>query len=162
MKRKVRLISVLLVLILLIFAAIVLYIPASGEPLKITKNIYANSVIWQLEKEIDFTGTDIVTFQDGSFLSFEIKSHESAEVLYSCIRNATRLNDFTHSCLAPQAIPLLVSDACSGTFSLIYYTFPVTGRFIAFQFSDEDSKLLYEYVMSIVEGAENDNIIYIS
>lgn len=152
MKKKVILICVLPVLFLMISAAVILHIPESGEPTEFTKNLYKNIAISQLDKEIDFVGQDIVTFEDGILRTFEIRSHESAEVLYSYIRNSSCIMDLTHSCLAPEEIPLLVGDSCSGGFTHIYFTLPVTHRFISFYFTEEDSELFYEYVISVADA----------
>lgn len=154
MRKKALLICILTVLVLLISIAVILHIPSSGEPSELTRSIYVNIAISQLEKEIDFTEEDIVTFENGVFNTIEIKSHESAEVLYSCIRNSSYIMDLTHACLAPENITLLVSDSCSGGFTHIYLTLPVVHRFICFQFTEEDSEMLYEYVMAISKETE--------
>ncbi len=155
--------GVLLACVLLIVAGTVLYIPHSGRgTLSATRKIYAGIMIRQLEENIAFTGEDIVTFQNGHFRSFQIGSHESAEVLYSCIQNAARLNNYTNASLAPELIPILVNDACSGTFGMIYYALPVSGRVIGFQFADEDEEELREYVMAIAEKkAKDGSAVYI-
>lgn len=155
--------AVLLICAFLILAGTVLYIPKSGrDALSLTKRIYSNIVIRQLEENIDFTGEDIVTFQNGRFRSFEIRSHESAEVLYTCIRNAAKINDYTNACLATQEIPILVNSASCGTFGMIYYTLPISGRFIGFQFTEEDTEHFRAYITSIVdEKVQRNSVIYI-
>lgn len=148
---KKALLICLLLLAIVGAAAFILYIPVSGEPLGLTRAIYADIAISQVEKEIDFTGKDIVSFDDGVFSTIEIKSHESAEVIYGCIRNASYIMDLTHASLLPENIPLLVSDSCSGGFTHVYITLPLTRRFIAFYFTEADSAVLSDYVMSLAK-----------
>lgn len=164
MKKKILRGSVLLICIFLLFAGTVLYIPKSGRnACSLTKKIYSNIVIRQLEENIDFTGEDLVTFQDGRFCSFEIGSHESAEVLYTCIRSAAKLGDYTNACLAPQEIPILVNSACSGTFGMIYYPLPTSGRLIGFQFTEENTEHFRAYIASIVdEKVQSNSVVYIN
>jgi len=160
MRKKAAKRVALLACVLLIMAGAVLHIPQSGETLSVTRKIYAGIVIRQLEESIEFKG-DLVTLQNGRVHSFQIGSHESAELLYSCIRNAARLNDYSNACLAPEAIPIHVNDACSGTFGKVYYTLPVSGRFICFQFRDEDEEKLHGYVMTAAaeEKAKDESMI---
>lgn len=148
MKKRAFLICLLLLAIVLA-AALILHIPSSGEASALTKAVYADIAISQIEKEIDFTGVDIVSFDNGVLSTIEIKSHESAEVIFGCIRNAAYIMDLTHASLSPEDIPLLVSDSCSGSFTHIYITLPLTHRLIAFYFTEADSQTLSEYVMSL-------------
>jgi len=162
MRKKVTKRVALLACVLLITAGAGLHIPQSGRgTLSVTRKIYAGIVIRQLEESIEFKG-DLVTLQNGRVHSFQIGSHESAELLYNCIRNAARLNDYSDACLAPQETPILVNERCGGTFGMIYYTLPMSGRFIGFQFRDEDEEKLHGYVMAAAEEMEKDgSAIYI-
>lgn len=152
MKKKALLICFSMLLAFVIAAALILHIPTSGEPLGLTKAIYTKIAISQVEKEIDFAAEDIVGFDGGVFSTIEIKSHESAEVIFGCIRNASYIMDLTNASLSPENIPLLVSGSCSGGFTHVYITLPLTHRLICFQFTDEDSQMLCEYVMSVAKG----------
>ena len=163
MKTKRRLWACLLTaFVFLLVVTMLLYIPSGGEALAITKRIYAGGVIRQIEKDIQFTGEDVVTlYSNGSLAAFEIKSHASAEVLYDCIRNAKHLFDRTNFVCAPEFLPVCIKEGAYCNFSSLGYTHPATGRYVVFYFSEEDAAAFESYVMSVVEEKKaEDKILY--
>lgn len=106
-------------------------------------------VIDHLKSEIAFEDNDILTFSNGRLYSIDIKSKETAEMLFQCIRNCRSTTDLTGAALEPEHLPILINGKEIGRFERIYSEYPETGQFFYFTFTEEDSKALYEYVMAL-------------
>ena len=112
------------------------------------KNI-AEGVIRQLQKEIAFGEQDILTFSNGYLESVDIKTRETAQMLFTCIRNCDKITDLTDVCLEPMNLPIQINGQGTGTFEDFYTTYQETGRFICIHFTPEDSERFQDYVMAL-------------
>ena len=113
------------------------------------KEAFTEGVIRQLQNEIVFGDQDVVTFSNGHLEAIDIKTQETAEILFMCIRNCVQITDLTGACLAPMALPIEINGRGCGTFTSFYVTYQETGQFIEISFSPEDSKSFYDYVMAL-------------
>ena len=113
------------------------------------KEAFTEGVIGQLQNEIVFGDQDIVTFSNGYLEAIDIKTPETAEMLFTCIRNCVHITDLTGVCLAPMALPIEINGRGCGTFDTFFATYQETGQFIQISFSPEDSKRFYDYVMAL-------------
>lgn len=57
------------------------------------KESFTEGVIRQLQNEINFDDQDVLTFNKGNLESIDIKTQETAEVLFHCIRNCIRITE---------------------------------------------------------------------
>ena len=55
------------------------------------KEAFSEGVIRQLQKEIVFEDQDVLTFSNGYPESIDIKTPETAEMLFACIRNCVHI-----------------------------------------------------------------------
>ena len=55
----------------------------------------AEEVICMLQNELAFEDKDILTFCNGTFESIDIKSKQTAEILFQCIRNCDYIVELT-------------------------------------------------------------------
>ena len=108
-------------------------------------------VIATLKSEITFESNDVLTFYNGHLDTIEIKSEETAEMLFHCIRNCRSITDLTGVPLEPEHLPILINGKEIGGFEHIYSEYPETGQFFSFNFTEEDSTAFYEYVMALKE-----------
>lgn len=106
-------------------------------------------VITKLKSEIIFEDNDVLTFYNGHLDTIDIKSEETAEMLFHCIRNCRSITDLTGVPLAPEKLPILINGKEIGGFYRIYSEYPETGQFFSFNFTEGDSTALYEYVMAL-------------
>lgn len=107
-------------------------------------------VIDMLLSEITFAANDVLTFSDNGYLvSIDIKSKETSEMLFQCIRNCRSITDLTGAALAPEKLPILINGKEIGRFERIYSEYPETGQFFSFNFTEEDTAVFYEYVMAL-------------
>jgi len=113
------------------------------------REYYTEGVIRQLEKEIEFGDRDILTFRNDSFYSIDIRTRETAEMLFRCIRNCDGILDLTTALLAPEPLPIQINGKGVGAFEHIYAHYQETGQFIGIYFTPEDSEQLRSYVMSL-------------
>lgn len=102
--------------------------------------------------EINFGDSDILKFSNGHLESIDIKTQETAEVLFECIRNCVQINDLTDVSLEPMALPILVNGRGAGTFEMFFATYQETGQFICISFAPEDSARFQDYVMELQKG----------
>ena len=159
-KRKRMLCLIALGLLLAGLAVCGLTIPPEGAANPVARGFYTQTAIWQLEREIDFTGEDIVITVlggDGNVYleSFEIHSRETADMLFDCMRRSIRINDLTNTCFSAQPPPyLLVEGQLCGDFSHLYLTHRLTGKYVAFRFSPEDAAAFEAYVTALAENVE--------
>lgn len=109
-------------------------------------------MIRQLQNEINFGDSDILKFSNGHLESIDIKTQETAEVLFECIRNCVQINDLTDVSLEPMALPILVNGRGAGTFEMFFATYQETGQFICISFAPEDSARFQDYVMELQKG----------
>lgn len=109
----------------------------------------AEGVVAKLQNEITYETNDTLTFFNGILESIDIKSTETAEILFQCIRNCVRIVDLTGAALEPMALPIQINGQGIGTFECIYTDYPETGQFLCIVFSEEDSTAFYEYVMAM-------------
>lgn len=106
-------------------------------------------LIAKLKSEIAFEDNDILTFSNGQLYSIDIKSEETAEMLFQCIGNCRSVTDLTGAALSPEHLPILINGREIGTFEHIYSDYPETEQFFSFIFTKEDSVAFYEYVMAL-------------
>lgn len=113
------------------------------------KEAFSESVIRQLQNEIVFGDQDVVTFNTGYLEAIDIKTPETAEMLFTCIRNCVQITDLTDVNLKPMALPIEINGRGCGTFTSFYVTYQETEQFIEISFSPEDSQSFYDYVMAL-------------
>ena len=113
----------------------------------------AESVIKHLASELVEGQTDELTFSGDSLIRIDIAAEETAERLFDCIRYCERIHNLTGAAIAPMALPICMNGRELGTFDCLYVEDPLTGRFLGIEFSDVDSALFYEYVMSLRDSA---------
>ena len=90
-----------------------------------------------------------MTFSNGQLYSIDIKSEETAEMLFQCIGNCRSVTDLTGAALSPEHLPILINGREIGTFEHIYSDYPETEQFFSFNFTKEDSASFYAYVMAL-------------
>ena len=129
--------------------AFLLYLTESGSLYPEVKDAFTEGVIRQLQNELTFGDKDILKFSNGYLESIDIKTQETADVLFQCIRNCVQINDLTDADLEPMALPIKVNGHGIGTFDMIFVTYEETGQFISIGFSTEDSEHFYDYVMTL-------------
>lgn len=110
---------------------------------------FTERIIRALQSEIVFAEEDVLTFHNGVLESIDIKSEETAEMLFQCIRNCRDIADMTGAALAPMALPIQINGRGVGTFDCIYTNEPETGRFYCVVFSEEDAAAFRTYVMEL-------------
>ncbi len=120
-----------------------------GETYPEAREAFSEGVIRQLQEEIVFGDQDVVAFVNGYLDFIDIKTPETAEMLFSCIRNCVHITDLTDVCLFPAELPIQINGQGHGTFNYFHATYQETGQFIEISFSPEDSKKFYDYVMSL-------------
>ena len=113
------------------------------------KEAFSEGVIRQLQNEIVFGDQDVLTFSNGYLKSIDIKTPETEEMLFACIRNCVQITDYTDAALVPMALPIKINGEEYGTFDTFFATYQETGQFIGISFSKEDSENFYNYVMSL-------------
>ena len=113
------------------------------------KEAFSEGVIRQLQNDIVFGDQDVVTLNNGYLEAIDIKTPETAAMLFTCIRNCVHITDLTDVCLAPMALPIEINGRGCGTFDTFFATYQETGQFIQISFSPEDSERFYDYVMSL-------------
>ena len=113
------------------------------------KEAFSDGVIRQLQNEIVFGDQDVVTFSNGYLEAIDIKTPETAEMLFTCIRNCVQITDLTDVNLKPMALPIEINGRGCGTFTNFYITYQETGQFIEVSFSPEDSQSFYDYVVAL-------------
>ena len=106
-------------------------------------------LIAKLKSEITFEDNDILTFSNGQLYSIDIKSEETAEMLFQCIGNCRSVTDLTGAALSPEHLPILINGREIGTFEHVYSDYPETEQFFSFNFTKEDSVAFYEYVIAL-------------
>lgn len=113
------------------------------------KQAFSEGVIRQLQNEIVFGEQDVLTCSNGYLESIDIKTPETVEMLFACIRNCVQITDLTDANLTPMALPIEINGRERGTFDMFFATYQETGQFICISFSPEDSESFYKYVMAI-------------
>ncbi len=113
------------------------------------KEAFSEGVIRQLQNEIVFGDQDVVTFSNGYLEAIDIKTPETAEMLFACIRNCVQITDLSDANLEPMALPIEINGEGCGTFDIFFATYQETGQFIGISFSPEDSENFYKYVMDL-------------
>lgn len=117
---------------------------------------YASAAISYFEEHMTFSDEDIVTvyeYEGKEYISsFTICTHESAERFFDCIRNCESIYDYTNSCIKTMQYPIQL-DGCGinseQQFEACYFSFPDTGLFVGFHFTERDSEALYQYAMDL-------------
>lgn len=128
-----------------------------GETYPEAREAFSEGVIRQLQEEIVFGDQDVVAFVNGYLDFIDIKTPETAEMLFSCIRNCVHITDLTDVCLFPAELPIQINGQGHGTFNYFHATYQETGQFIEISFSPEDSKKFYDYVMSLQRREEGNS-----
>lgn len=113
------------------------------------KESFSEGVIRQLQNEIDFGEKDILTFSSGTLESIDIKTQETAEMLFECIRNCVQITDLTDVSIEPMALPIKINGLDTGTFEVFFTIYQETGQFICISFSTDDSERFYNYVVGL-------------
>lgn len=126
-----------------------LYLSGSGEMYQEVKDTITEDIITQLKNEIAFGNKDVVLFNNGCPEAIDIKTEETAEVLFQCIRNCVNIIDLTDANLEPMALPVEINGRGTGTFESLFTTYQKTGQLICISFSAEDSESFYNYVMAL-------------
>ncbi len=121
----------------------------SGAMYPEVKEAFSEGVIRQLQNEIVFGDQDVVTFSNGYLEAIDIKTPETAEMLFACIRNCVQITDLSDASLEPMALPIEINGEGCGTFDIFFATYQETGQFIGISFSPEDSENFYKYVMDL-------------
>lgn len=121
----------------------------SGAMYPEVKETFSEGVIRQLQNEIVFGDQDVLTFSNGYLEAIDIKTQETVEMLFSCIRNCVQITDLTDANLTPTALPIEINGEGCGTFDTFFATYQETGQFIGISFSPEDSENFYKYVMAL-------------
>ncbi len=129
--------------------AFLLYLTGNGALYPEVKESFAEGVIRQIQNELNFGDKDILTFSNGYLESIDIKTQETAEVLFQCIRNCVQINDLTDVNLEPMALPIVVNGRGMGTFNMFFATYQETGQFICISFTPEDSERFQDHVMAL-------------
>ena len=111
----------------------------------------AEEVIRILQNELAFEDKDLLTFYNDTFESIDIKSTETAEMLFQCIRNCVHIVDLTGAALEPMHLPIKMNgkELVPSTYDCLYIDYPKTEQFLCIVFSEEDSTALYDYVMAL-------------
>ena len=126
-----------------------LYLSRGGAMYPEVKEAFSEGVIRQLQNEIVFGDQDVLTFSNGYLKSIDIKTPETAEMLFACIRNCVQITDYTDVDIVPMALPIEINGVGHGTFDTFFAAYQETGQFIGISFSKEDSENFYNYVMSL-------------
>lgn len=113
------------------------------------KEAFSEGIIRQLQKEIVYGDQDVVTFTNGYLKAIDIKTPETAEMLFACIRNCVHITDLTDADLTPMELPIEINGQGHGTFDMFFATYEETGQFICISFSPEDSERFYQYVLEL-------------
>ncbi len=90
-----------------------------------------------------------MTLSNGYLESIDIKTQETAEMLFACIRNCVQITDLTDADIEPMALPIEINGRGTGALDMIFATYQETGQFICISFSKEDSERFYDYVMAL-------------
>lgn len=108
-------------------------------------------VIRILRDGLDFGDKDTLTFDNGYLESIDIKSNETAEALFHCIRNCVRIVDLTGAALEPMHLPIKMNgkELVPSTYDCLYIDYPKTEQFLCIVFSEDDSAAFYEYIMAL-------------
>ncbi len=126
-----------------------LYLSKGGAMYPRVKEAFSEGVIRQLQNEIVFGNQDVLTFSNGYLEAIDIKTPETAEMLFVCIRNCVQITDLTDVALKPMELPIKINGEGCGTFDVFYVTYQETGQFIGISFSTKDSENFYDYIMSL-------------
>ncbi len=113
------------------------------------REAFSEGVIRQLQNEIVFGDQDVVTFRNDHLEAIDIKTPETAEMLFACIRNCVQITDLTDADIEPMALPIEINGRGCGTFDTFFAIYQETGQFIGISFSPEDSESFYKYVMAL-------------
>ena len=113
------------------------------------KEAFSEGVIRQLQNEIVFGDHDVVTLNNGYLEAIDIKTPETAEMLFTCIRNCVQITDLTDANLKTMQLPIEINGRGCGTFESFYVTYQETGQFIEISFSPEDSQSFHDHVMAL-------------
>lgn len=127
---------------------LLLTLTENGRVYPRVREAYGEGVIRQIQSEINYGDKDIVEFVNGNFFHLSIRTQETAEVLFHCIRNCKHISDITHKMLKPMNTPITAGNG-GGDVNWFATTYQETGQQIFFSFEDEDAQALYEYIMSL-------------
>ena len=121
----------------------------SGTMYPEVQKAFSERAVSQLQEEIDFGEKDVLSFTNGGLDSIEIKTQETADMLFDCIRNCVQITDLTDVNLESMALPIRINGQEIGTFDAVYMTDRETNQFICISFSVQDSEELYSYIMTL-------------
>lgn len=131
--------------------AFLLYLTGTGAVYPEVKAAYSEGVIKQLEAEIAFGPQDILTYCGDELESIEIKTPETAHMLFQCIQNCVQIIDLTDADLEPMALPVEINGRGTGTFEMLYVTYEETGQILGIVFSPKDAADFRGYVAALRE-----------
>lgn len=129
-----------------------LYLCQGGAMYPEVKEAFSEGIIRQLQGEIVFGDQDVLTFSNGYLEAIDIKTPETAEMLFACIRNCVQIIDYTDANLVPMALPIKINGEECGTFDMFFAAYQETGQFIGISFSREDSENFCNYVINQAAG----------
>lgn len=115
------------------------------------KEAFTEGVIRQLQDTIVYGEADAVTLSNGVVEQIDIKTHETAEMLFQCIRNCAGITDLTGMSLQPMELPVCVNGKEIGTFEALYIDYAETGQFLCIAFSQADSQSFRDYVTALAQ-----------
>ena len=129
--------------------AFLLDLTENGSLYPEVREAFTGGVIRQLQNEIDFSDQDILSFTNGCLESIDIKTQETAEALFRCIRACVQIHDLTDVYLEPMALPVKINGKGAGTFDMFFATYQETGQFVCFSFAPEDAQAFRNYVAAL-------------
>lgn len=129
--------------------AFLLYLSGTGAMYPEVKAAFSEGVIRQLQDAIVFADEDVVTCSDGNLESIEIKTPETAQMLFQCIQNCVQITDLTDADIEPMALPIAINGRGMGTFEMLFVTYEETGQVLSIAFSPEDAQCFRDYVTAL-------------
>ncbi len=126
---------------------LLLQVTRNGQAYPRVRKAYSEGIISQIQSEINYGDKDIVKIANGEFSYLSIRTQETAEMLYRCIRNCKYIEDATYDSCKPLCPRIEVSENCYGDLHWLYVNYQKTGQTIHFCFEDEDAQALYKYIM---------------
>lgn len=149
MKKRVQ---TLMLLVIFLFVGVGVCIFLKSAFVSIYRKALIEGVIRQLRQEIVFEDQDVLTFRNGYLEAIDIKTEETAEMLFACIRNCVQITDLTNADLEPTELPIEINGQGMGTFYMFFVTYQKTGRFYCISFAPEDTERFYQYVMELADA----------
>ena len=129
--------------------AFLLELTGIGTPYPAVREAVTEGVIRQLQADRTAGERDVLTYRDGSLESIDIRTPETAEVLFQCIRDCVQILDLTGTNLSPMELPVRVGGRAVGSFEALFTDYAETGQSIGIYFSQADAERFREYVLAL-------------